>query len=467
MGNIIGINLMQNQIFIAAPGEEKTFCVGVQGGDEELFATAKRTSQQVYGQAAEEAVAVIPARLSITQRAALSKKASRRGIKVLRFLSLTNAALLGDYARNPAEYRKADALLVLTAVCRGNYLELALTDVGDGVAEVLAIVMANQVNADSVPKAFQKLLADAGKNPEEVQRLVFAEDAIQSELIYTTALDNALSCATVRNYTSEDLTRGAAVYAAKLNGTGDCPLLLDVLPRSVGFKLADGSFCPILARNETIPTAQSVQVYPSAETSDAMEITLYEGDSRNPEKNKKLGTFHAAISAGSKAPFEIHLDADLNGVCNLRVKDSEGNNQILSAGTEGTFPLPATAPAKPQPQSDAPESPAAPVSPDAAQTAMKFLPVYDDLLLALDHPTKDPAYEKGIRLALKKMEAVFRQQGVEFYAAAGEQFDPRIHEAVMHISSASHGTNVVAKVLKKGVKVNGKITRFAMVQVAN
>ena len=51
--------------------------------------------------------------------------------------------------------------------------------------------------------------------------------------------------------------------------------------------------------------------------------------------------------------------------------------------------------------------------------------------------------------------------------AAGEAFDPQLHNAVMHIEDESLGENVIAEVFQKGFKVGEKVVRFAMVKVAN
>ncbi len=67
---------------------------------------------------------------------------------------------------------------------------------------------------------------------------------------------------------------------------------------------------------------------------------------------------------------------------------------------------------------------------------------------------------KGAREALKKM-------GVEEIEALGLEFDPNLHNAVMHTEDESLGENTVSAVLQKGYKKGDKIIRYAMVQVAN
>ena len=62
---------------------------------------------------------------------------------------------------------------------------------------------------------------------------------------------------------------------------------------------------------------------------------------------------------------------------------------------------------------------------------------------------------------------IFDGLGVEIYGEVGEEFDPELHNAVMHNEDESLGENVISMVFQKGFKLGDKIVRFAMVQVAN
>ena len=56
---------------------------------------------------------------------------------------------------------------------------------------------------------------------------------------------------------------------------------------------------------------------------------------------------------------------------------------------------------------------------------------------------------------------------MEVFGNVGEEFDPNIHNAVMHTEDESLGENVISMVFQKGFKIGEKVVRFAMVQVAN
>ena len=102
-----------------------------------------------------------------------------------------------------------------------------------------------------------------------------------------------------------------------------------------------------------------------------------------------------------------------------------------------------------------------------ADAVTKMLPIYDNLERALNQPTEDAAYKKGVELTMTELVKIFTGLGVEIFGAPGDSFDPALHNAVMHTEDESLGENVVAQVFQKGFKLGDKIIRFAMVQAAN
>ncbi len=102
-----------------------------------------------------------------------------------------------------------------------------------------------------------------------------------------------------------------------------------------------------------------------------------------------------------------------------------------------------------------------------ADTLLKFLPVYDNLERALKQATADEAYRKGVEMIMTQFCATMEKLGVTEIEAAGQKFDPTIHNAVMHVEDESFGENEVVEVFQKGFKLNDKVIRFAMVKVAN
>ena len=102
-----------------------------------------------------------------------------------------------------------------------------------------------------------------------------------------------------------------------------------------------------------------------------------------------------------------------------------------------------------------------------ADAVEKLLPVYDNLERALNQPTEDAAYKKGVEMTMTQLVSILNSLGVEIYGQIGEAFDPNIHNAVMHTEDENAEENTITQVFQKGFKMGEKIVRFAMVQVAN
>ena len=102
-----------------------------------------------------------------------------------------------------------------------------------------------------------------------------------------------------------------------------------------------------------------------------------------------------------------------------------------------------------------------------ADAVEKLLPVYDNLERALNQPTEDEAYKKGVEMTMTQLVTIFTGLGVEIFGEVGDAFDPNLHNAVMHIDDENFGENTICQVFQKGFKLGDKIVRFAMVQVAN
>lgn len=102
-----------------------------------------------------------------------------------------------------------------------------------------------------------------------------------------------------------------------------------------------------------------------------------------------------------------------------------------------------------------------------ADTVSKFLPVYDNLERALGQDTADAAFKKGVEMTMAELVKILDGLGITVYGEVGEEFDPNLHNAVMHTEDESLGENVISQVFQKGFRSDEKVIRFAMVQVAN
>ena len=102
-----------------------------------------------------------------------------------------------------------------------------------------------------------------------------------------------------------------------------------------------------------------------------------------------------------------------------------------------------------------------------ADAVAKLLPVYDNLERALKQDIADAAFKKGVEMTMTELVKILTSMGVEIFGEAGQEFDPNLHNAVMHCDDDSFGENTICQVFQKGFKIGDKVVRFALVQVAN
>ena len=100
----------------------------------------------------------------------------------------------------------------------------------------------------------------------------------------------------------------------------------------------------------------------------------------------------------------------------------------------------------------------------------KILPVLDNFergLAAVPEDEKGSSFAEGIEKIYKQFVKTLEDVGVETIEAVGQQFDPNLHNAVMHVEDEKYGENEIAMELQKGYKYRGSVVRHSMVQVAN
>ena len=102
-----------------------------------------------------------------------------------------------------------------------------------------------------------------------------------------------------------------------------------------------------------------------------------------------------------------------------------------------------------------------------ADTITKLLPVFDNLARALANPTADEAYRKGVEMTMNQFLETMKGLGVTPIEAVGQTFDPKLHNAVMHMQDPEKGEQEIVQEFQKGFRMGDRVIRFSMVQVAN
>jgi molecular chaperone GrpE len=99
---------------------------------------------------------------------------------------------------------------------------------------------------------------------------------------------------------------------------------------------------------------------------------------------------------------------------------------------------------------------------------LELLAVVDDFdrALTVEAGEGSAAYRRGIELIHTKLTDLMQKQGVRAIEAVGADFDPNVHQAVLHEASADHRDGEVIAELRRGYMIGDRLLRPAMVKVA-
>lgn len=100
----------------------------------------------------------------------------------------------------------------------------------------------------------------------------------------------------------------------------------------------------------------------------------------------------------------------------------------------------------------------------------KLLPIVDNFERAIQtipEEDKERAFEQGVDKIYKQMMTILEEIGVQPMNAEGTEFNPDMHNAVMHVEDEAFGENIVAEEMQKGYMYKDSVLRYSMVKVAN
>lgn len=102
-------------------------------------------------------------------------------------------------------------------------------------------------------------------------------------------------------------------------------------------------------------------------------------------------------------------------------------------------------------------------------TIEKLLPVIDNFERALDSVSEEEknTFSEGVEMVYRQMMEILDKMGVSEIEAVGCEFNPEIHNAVMHVDDDTQDANIVVEQFMKGYKYKDKVIRYSMVKVAN
>jgi molecular chaperone GrpE len=101
-----------------------------------------------------------------------------------------------------------------------------------------------------------------------------------------------------------------------------------------------------------------------------------------------------------------------------------------------------------------------------ADTIKTLLPVLDSFDRALKSSPEKSEFHVGVELIQKQLQDALAKLGVQPVAAKGQQFDPRLHEAIEMVDTEEANDHEVLDELQRGYKLKERLLRPAMVRVA-
>lgn len=107
-----------------------------------------------------------------------------------------------------------------------------------------------------------------------------------------------------------------------------------------------------------------------------------------------------------------------------------------------------------------------------SDTVAAFLPLFDNIEKAIKVKPNDAsgewkAFSEGVDLMKKQMADILTSLGVTAIDAVGEEFNPELHNAVMHVEDEKAGEGVIVEEFQKGFKIGDRVIRHSVVKVAN
>ena len=100
----------------------------------------------------------------------------------------------------------------------------------------------------------------------------------------------------------------------------------------------------------------------------------------------------------------------------------------------------------------------------------RMLPIVDSFergLATLSEEEKSQPFADGMDKVYKQLMKALEEAGVTPIEAVGKEFDPNLHNAVMHGEDDSMGENIIAEEFQKGYMYRESVVRYSMVKVVN
>ncbi|MGN0316664.1 MAG: nucleotide exchange factor GrpE [Lachnospira sp.] len=181
-------------------------------------------------------------------------------------------------------------------------------------------------------------------------------------------------------------------------------------------------------------------------STDNSEDTVEAIDDEAPEADNEATDEAEDINAGDKKNPQAEIIADLQDRIKRQMAEFDNFRKRTEKEKSSMFEMGAT------------------------DIIKKLLPIVDNFERGFktvsDEQMEDP-FVKGMDMVYKQMIKMLEDSGVSIIEAVGVEFNPDLHNAVMHVEDETVGENIIVEEFEKGYTYRDTVIRHSMVKVAN
>jgi molecular chaperone DnaK len=170
----------------------------------------------------------------------------------------------------------------------------------------------------------RRALADAGLRPDEVEEVLLVGGMTRVPAVQA-SVERIFGKKPSKGANPDEVVAlGAAAYGGILAGDSDEAALLDVTPHDIGIRVGDSAFSVLIPRNSMLPVRVRKLFATTADDQRFVSIELFQGESNDLAKNRKLGQVVLdqlpAGPAGS-VRVELVLTIDVEGLLGVTARE--------------------------------------------------------------------------------------------------------------------------------------------------
>ena len=174
----------------------------------------------------------------------------------------------------------------------------------------------------------RQVINDSGMSPDEIDKLILAGGSSKMPVVEQ-YLKSLLDIPVVPDTSpDESIAAGVGIAAAIKERAGDVKdmILADICPFSLGTAIYDGSFSPIIERNDTLPCSHTREYVTVEDYQTVMSFPIFQGDNMIARENLLLGTMEVT-GLPSRPRGEVRARVtfmyDINGILDIRIVSEE------------------------------------------------------------------------------------------------------------------------------------------------